>query len=174
MFFCDRLVLVEGPEDVAFLSSLIVAVDRYDEFRRVGGHIVPVMGKDRLIRPMIVAQEAAIDTCVVADADLSQGAQSRTSTERICKGLGYPDVPSLPHISRTALIWQETLAAWFKGEVGEETWKEAVQDARRQISPADAPGEKNVQLIALAVDAINERHGLPNSVQDVVTSVIGQ
>ncbi len=69
MFFTQRLILVEGLEDVAYISAWIALTDRAEEFRRLGCHIVPANGKSEMIQPLIVAQGLGIPTYVVFDAD---------------------------------------------------------------------------------------------------------
>lgn len=69
MFFCKKLVLVEGQEDVAYISSYLLLTGRMDEFRRNGCHIVPVGGKDKLIKPLAMAKLLNIPTMVIYDSD---------------------------------------------------------------------------------------------------------
>jgi len=69
MFFTQRLILVEGLEDLAYLMSWLTLSDRMEEFRRLGGHIVPVHGKSELLRPLIIAQALGIPVYVLFDAD---------------------------------------------------------------------------------------------------------
>ncbi len=53
MFFTQRLILVEGLEDVGYITSWLVLSDRWEAYRRSGCHIVPVNGKSEMIRPAI-------------------------------------------------------------------------------------------------------------------------
>ena len=69
MFFCDRLILVEGTEDVAHLSSCVELLGLRSDFRRFGCHIVPVGGKRALIKPLAIALELGLPVFVVFDAD---------------------------------------------------------------------------------------------------------
>lgn len=69
MFFTQRLILVEGLEDLAYLMSWLSLSDQMEEFRRVGCHIVPVHGKSELLRPLIIAKGLQIPVYVLFDAD---------------------------------------------------------------------------------------------------------
>jgi putative ATP-dependent endonuclease of the OLD family len=51
MFFTQRLVLVEGLEDIAYIHSWLILTERWEEYRRSGCHIVAVDGKSEMIRP---------------------------------------------------------------------------------------------------------------------------
>ncbi len=69
MFFTRRLILVEGLEDIAYLTSYLNLLDKADEFRRLGCHIVAVNGKSELLQPLVIARQMRIPTYVIFDAD---------------------------------------------------------------------------------------------------------
>ncbi|MFM4828651.1 ATP-dependent nuclease [Aeromonas rivipollensis] len=69
MFFSKNLILVEGIEDVAYLTSYIQLMGRLSDFRRLGYHIIPVGGKSELIKPLAIAKLLDIEVFVVCDAD---------------------------------------------------------------------------------------------------------
>src|SRR5713226_2888871 len=69
MFFTQRLVLVEGLEDMAYIHSWLVLTDRWEAYRRSGCHVVPVNGKSEMIRPAIIAHGLKIPVFAVVDAD---------------------------------------------------------------------------------------------------------
>ena len=72
MFFTRRLVLVEGTEDVAYLISYLNLLEKFDDYRSMGCHIVPVNGKSQLLQPLVIAKHMGIPTYVVFDADADQ------------------------------------------------------------------------------------------------------
>jgi energy-coupling factor transporter ATP-binding protein EcfA2 len=69
MFFTQKLVLVEGLEDIAYIHAWFVVADKWNEFRKSGVHVVASNGKSELIRPAIIATELGISTMAVFDAD---------------------------------------------------------------------------------------------------------
>lgn len=69
MFFCKKLILVEGHEDIAHINSYLLLTNKMIEFRRHGCHIVPVEGKHKLIKPLAMAKLLDIPTMVVYDSD---------------------------------------------------------------------------------------------------------
>lgn len=69
MFFCKKLILVEGHEDLAYISSYLLLTEKMNEFRRNGCHMVPVDGKNKLIKPLAMAKLLQIPTFVVYDSD---------------------------------------------------------------------------------------------------------
>lgn len=69
MFFTQRLVLVEGLEDIAYIHSWLILTDRWEDYRRRGCHVVAADGKSEMIRPAIIAQGLGIPVFAVVDAD---------------------------------------------------------------------------------------------------------
>jgi hypothetical protein len=69
MFFTQRLVLVEGLEDIAYIHSWLLLTNRWEHYRRSGCHIVPANGKSEIIRPAIIAQGLQIPVIAVFDSD---------------------------------------------------------------------------------------------------------
>ncbi|ARP40362.1 ATP-dependent nuclease [Vibrio syngnathi] len=72
MFFCKKLILVEGIEDVAYIRTYIELMGKTDEFRLGGFHIIPVGGKSELLKPIALAKHLGIDVYVVCDADTNK------------------------------------------------------------------------------------------------------
>lgn len=69
MFFTQRLVLVEGLEDAAYIHSWLVLTQQWEQYRSLGCHIVPTSGKSEMIRPAIIALALNIPVFAVFDAD---------------------------------------------------------------------------------------------------------
>ncbi len=69
IFFGNNLVLVEGLEDVAIISSWMMLTGQFEECRRKGINIVPVNGKSFLVQALAVAQGLGIPVFTIFDAD---------------------------------------------------------------------------------------------------------
>lgn len=69
MFFTQKLVLVEGLEDCAYINTWLTLTDRMTAYRKAGCHLVPVGGKSDLLRPAIIARHMEIPMFMVFDAD---------------------------------------------------------------------------------------------------------
>lgn len=83
MFFTQVPVLVEGLEDASYITSELHLAGQWTEFRRLGCHIIPVNGKDKLVQPLAIARELSIPVFVVFDADGDTvRADHRTKHER--------------------------------------------------------------------------------------------
>jgi len=69
MFFTRVPVLVEGLEDASYITTTLHLSGQWADFRRLGCHLIPVNGKDKLIQPLAIARELKIPVFVVFDAD---------------------------------------------------------------------------------------------------------
>lgn len=69
VFFTNVLILVEGVEDVAYIATYLTLTDRWDQFRKLGCHLVPAGGKSSIPQPLAIAQHLKIPTFVLFDAD---------------------------------------------------------------------------------------------------------
>lgn len=69
MFFCKKLILTEGIEDVAYIMTYLILSKQIVEFRRYGCHIVPFEGKSKIIKPLAMAKLLNIPFYVVCDSD---------------------------------------------------------------------------------------------------------
>lgn len=131
MFFTRRLILVEGPEDVAYISAYLNLMEQWDEYRRAGCHIVPVNGKSEMLQPLIIAKHMAIPIFAVFDADADKPdrngsrAKHRKDNKALLALLGKPDEDPLP----TATLWGTGFVMWHseiglvvEADIGEEDW----------------------------------------------------
>ncbi len=69
MFFCKKLIITEGIEDIAYIMTYLGLLDKTLDFRKAGAHIIQVGGKSNIIKPLAVAQMLEIPVFVVFDSD---------------------------------------------------------------------------------------------------------
>jgi predicted ATP-dependent endonuclease of OLD family len=86
MFFSPVVVFVEGLEDVAYLTSCLILTNKWEEFRRLGCHFVPVAGKGEMVQPIIMAQEFGLPCFVIFDSDsgVAESAEEKASPATDC------------------------------------------------------------------------------------------
>jgi len=125
MFFTQRLVLVEGLEDAAYICSWLILTERWDQFRRTGCHVVPVNGKSEMIRPLIIAQVLNIPTLTIFDADGDKILRTEHRTRhhrdnvallRLLGGDESDPFPTGPVWGGSFVIWPSDLAQLIEGE----------------------------------------------------------
>lgn len=169
MFFTQRLVLVEGLEDVACITAWLHLTDRIEDFRRAGCHIVPANGKSEIIRPLIIAQGLEIPVFVVFDADSDKIAKEaqRLNHERdnraLLQLLGVPQdqlFPTDPIWGGTHAVWPQDIGVMIKSDLlqtlGEAEYEKVLNTARAAFDN-ESGLEKNTmfvsQKLALALDS---------------------
>lgn len=138
MFFTGVLVLVEGLEDAAYISTQLVLRNSWTDFRRYGGHIVICDGKGKMAMPLAIALGLKIPTFVVFDADLSrQDKQDKGKHEKdnkmlmeLCGHSGKSPWPTDTMWESNMVVWSENIATAISGEFGGE-WH-ALCDASKQ------------------------------------------
>ena len=132
MFFTRRLVLVEGLEDVAYLLSYLILLDKTDEFRRLGCHIVAVNGKSELLQPLVLARHMRIPTYVIFDADADKrdknGSQAKHIKDNcaLLKLLGRERENPMPTTTYSCLgftMWHSNIGAIVEADIGKNDWE---------------------------------------------------
>lgn len=130
MFFCKVLFLVEGREDVAYLTSYLSLSGKMNQFRKGGGHFVPVDGKNRLIKPLAMAKLLGIPTMIIFDADTDKIRENevikhKKDNRAILDLQSYAaesEWPTANIIKDDLCCWQTNLTMTVKGEFG-ENWQ---------------------------------------------------
>ncbi|QIL38320.1 AAA family ATPase [Pedobacter sp. HDW13] len=138
MFFCKVLVLVEGYEDIAYLTTYLILTGRLNDFRKYGCHIVPVEGKNNLIKPLTMAKLLSIPAFVIFDADTDKDQieeeARRTNEVRLHKKenktilaiQGVYDNNEWPddHLfMQNTVCWKTNITNTIREEIGDD-WKE--------------------------------------------------
>lgn len=158
MFFCKKLILVEGHEDIAYISSYLLLTGKMNEFRRHGCHIVPVEGKSKLIKPLAMAKLLEIPTMVIYDSDTDKTSdhevpKHKKDNKAILDLKGCSDESEWPDktIIREGLTaWQTNLTAEIKNEFGENLKK--YKDGAAAYYGNAGGLEKNPLVIAKTLD----------------------
>jgi predicted ATP-dependent endonuclease of OLD family len=131
MFFTRRLVLVEGLEDVAYILAYLNLLDRLDDYRRLGCHIVPANGKSELLQPLVIAKHMRIPAYLVFDSDADKPDKngSRAKHEKDNRALltlagdpGGDPMPAATVRGAGFMMWQSDIGAIVESEVGADDW----------------------------------------------------
>ena len=126
MLFARVPVLVEGLEDVSYITTELQLGGHWSEFRRLGCHLIPVNGKDKLIQPLAIAGELGLPFFVVFDADGdTPRPEHRIKHERdnlaliTLIGQAYAPFPNAPVFATNHAIWPTNLGAMVKADFAE-------------------------------------------------------
>jgi putative ATP-dependent endonuclease of the OLD family len=142
MFFSDVIVLVEGPEDVACITTYLELMGLYDDFARLGCHFVPTGGKSKLIEPLVVAKSLQIPVFVVFDGDgheLQAGPRSKHEKDnrellRICSSAGIEPFPGETFWAFDHVMWKTEIQGVVEDEIGTDAWREIKSAVSQEYS----------------------------------------
>ena len=158
LFFATVPVLVEGLEDASYITAALHLAGKWDEFRRLGCHIVPVNGKDKLIQPIAIAKLLSIPCYVVFDADSDTTRNDhRIRHEKDNKailGLLESDLPFFPEsdqIKANFAVWSESLTKVVESDFGQDCAQ--YKEAARKHYANEGGLEKNDLFIADFLEA---------------------
>lgn len=140
MLFARMPVLVEGLEDVSYITTELHLSGQWNEFRRLGCHLIPVNGKDKLIQPLAIAIELGLPVFVVFDADGdTQRADHRIKHERDNRalisllGAAHAPFPASNILQPSHAIWQTNLGDAVKADFG-VAYEHLANDARARYA----------------------------------------
>ena len=155
LYFTRIAVLVEGLEDVAYLSTYMNLLSIWPEFRRLGCHFIVASGKPNLSRPLAIAKGFGIPAFAIFDADNSdQGGDNKRKNRCLFELCGMPGADLLPK----DVVWGQNIIAWPKtikqsvcSDVGEDKWNAADADVRTKFG-YEGIGQKNPLVIAAILE----------------------
>ncbi len=153
MFFSSQLVLVEGPEDVAYLTTALHYLNLWEEIRRRGAQIIYANGKSEMLRPLLIARCMNIPTFVLFDADTDARAdrwpQHEAENKALLTALGVTPVEPKP----TAVLWGQNFVVWptqlceiVADEIGRDVWDAKRAEADRHYSQAGNLGKNTLHV----------------------------
>ena len=174
MFFAQRLILVEGIEDAAYITTHLQLNRQWNDYRRLGCHIIPVGGKSQLIQPLAVANAFNIPTLVICDSDghkygptadqedkrvATHAPQHRRDNTAILRLCGEPDDNPFPNTTRYAdhlVMWHSEIGSIVRDDFGADKYSDMKTAAEQELGqPGDL--EKNV-LLGLIGLVLNNAH----------------
>jgi predicted ATP-dependent endonuclease of OLD family len=185
MFFCNNLILTEGIEDVAFISTYLMLTEKITDFRKYGCHIVPVGGKSSIIKPLAMAILLNIPVFVICDADTdkdeiedenrrkSEVGKHKKDNRSILNLLNYTDLDEWPTdsiIQKNIHMWKTNLTKLIVDEFG-EAWK-TYQDSAYKYYGNPGGLKKNPLVIARSLKLAWENDLISTTLVYLVEDII--
>lgn len=177
MFFARVPILVEGLEDASYITTALHHSGQWDEFRRLGCHIIPVNGKDKLIQPLAIAKELGIPAFVVFDADGDTKREDhRVKHERDNKALigllgsAAAPFPDANILGEDHAIWQTNLTLAVEADFG--TGCSAYKDAARVHYSHEGGLEKHDLFIADWLSAAQTDGNTSNTLAELCSAIL--
>jgi predicted ATP-dependent endonuclease of OLD family len=167
MFFTDVLILVEGLEDAAYIQTYVTLMDKWDDFRRLGCHIIPAGGKSHMIQPLAIAKKLCIPTFVIFDSDRHRpdknGSRRKHEIDnvailRLCAVADPIAFPDATLQLKDLVMWNSEIGPVVQEEIGGDHWK-ACEDEIRTKRGIDVDGlDKNYLFVgAVLTEAWNQK-----------------
>ncbi|MCL4523847.1 MAG: AAA family ATPase [Acidobacteria bacterium] len=156
MFFASVIVFVEGLEDMAYITTYLTLLDKLEEFRKYGCHVVPTGSKSNLIRPLAIAKQMGMPAFVVFDADGHKPDKNGSKVKHekdnrtILALCGVPTADPFPAtIFRTEdlTVWPSEVGEVVKDEIGREKWMAYEQKVRNDLEISVGDLDKNYLFI---------------------------
>jgi putative ATP-dependent endonuclease of the OLD family len=178
MFFTRVVVLVEGVEDVAFITTYATLLGRWSDFRRLGCHLIPTEGKSRMFHPLTIAKHLNIPTFALFDADThTTNAGNRHKHEKdngaLLRLRGHPaqdPMPAAAFWSRDTVMWSTEIANVVEEDFGAEA-EQVLQQTRVSYGQVGNL-EKTTMFIADYVEAAWARGLRSKHLEQLIESII--
>jgi putative ATP-dependent endonuclease of the OLD family len=160
LFFSRVPILVEGIEDVAFISSYLHLTGRWRVFRRCGCHFVVCGGKNAMSRPLAIAVGLKLQPFVVFDGDGDREQEvvpQRRDNGCLLRLCGEGDSETFPQEtlwSARLVMWHTRLLDQVRVDVGPERWREAQTAASDKLGFSRAPSKKSGLWIATTIERL--------------------
>jgi putative ATP-dependent endonuclease of OLD family len=179
LFFCKVPVLVEGPEDIAFLSTYMHTKGLWGEFRRLGCHFIPCLGKTNMSRPLAIANGLGMKPFVVFDGDCDKASGNDDCQQKRDNGcllnlMGSSDNPIQNDnlFSDKFVMWKTRILDEVRNQVGEAVWDEKELEARDKYKLHSGVKQKNPVLVSATTELLLEANSDMSPLERAVNALI--
>jgi hypothetical protein len=173
VFFSRFAVLVEGPEDVAFLRTQMDLRGKWNEFLSLGGHMVPVTGKEAMVSPAAICKTLTHPFFCVLDGDKKKfgsdthtkalAALAKVEISKILEGQDY--------FGPSAVIWSEKIGVSVANDFGDD-WGRAHSVTCKAIGVNEGAASKNPLLINLSLSSLASTGRYSTSLDKAVDQIL--
>lgn len=169
MYFCQKLILVEGIEDIAYIMTTLEINNKLNDFRAAGAHIIATGGKSEIIRPLAIALILNIPVFVIFDADThnineAQIQMHKNDNQSILNLLGYSDESNWPEsniFKDNLIVWKSCLTECVKDEGGQH-WASALDKSRSYYGNSQGLTKNPLAIARAITDLANQKISLPS------------
>lgn len=160
LYFSGLAILVEGVEDVAFISTQIELMGKMMDFKRRGAHFIVCGGKNSMSRPLAIAKELLIPYFVVfdGDSDKNRDEDTKKSNERankcilnLCSITGVDPLSSDNYFGNNVAMWGTTIGDAVRDDIGADTWNVAQQAMVILHGYGDVNNKKKNEMVIVTV-----------------------
>ena len=181
VFFATTRVLVEGLEDLAHISTYLTLLDKTDEFRRLGCHLVPAQGKSNMIQALAIVNRLQLPTFTLLDSDSNveddakrrQHERDNTVILKLC-GIDKPDPFPKDHLQTDRVVmWRTQIGDVVEADIGKDALEKIKNEVRDKYGIFVRNMHKNTLFISYVLAEAWEQgkksRTLTKLVEDILT-----
>ena len=165
LFFTSIAIMVEGLEDLAYVSTQLGISGQLSEFRKLGCHFVIAGSKRNLSRLIAIALEFKIPFFVLFDADgdetnVPNRAQHEKDNKCILNLCNMDSVEAFPqeiYWGDNVVVWPTKIKKTVRADFTEGAFVEAENTVRSQYNLFTGVRDKNQILIAYTLNHLNDQ-----------------
>ncbi len=159
LYFSGLAVLVEGIEDVAFISTYIELSGRMMEFKRRGGHFIICGGKTSMSRPLAIAKELSIPYFVIFDGDSDKNAKDCVKKDNsrdnrcilnLCSASDVDPLSAGGYFGTNVVMWGTNIRDSVRDEIGHDVWDKAQAEMVALYGYNDISNKKKNEMVIVA------------------------
>jgi len=165
ILFTKVLILVEGLEDVAYITTYLNLLEYSDEIRRLGCQLVQTNGKSHMIQPLAIAKHMKIPTFAVFDSDGHlpdrNGSRKKHEKDNLCL-LRLVDVQD-PQPFPAETLWDEGVVMWssemgtvVSNDFDPNVWEDYRNKIRRRYGHVGGLEKNSLFIADLLESALND------------------
>lgn len=160
LYFSGLAILVEGVEDVSFISTHMELSGKMLEFKRQGCHFIVCGGKTSMSRPLAIARELGIPHYVIFDGDSDKNDKDQCKKDNIrdnlcllnlCQVTGVNPLSAEPYIGDKVVMWNIDIRNSVRGEIGVDVWDKAQQEMVDLYGYHDVTNKKKNEMVIVAM-----------------------
>lgn len=179
LFFTNIVVLVEGIEDVAYISTHLNLSGKWHQFRKHGCHFVVATGKQSMSRPLAVANALGIPAFVVFDSDAEANREKPENHPRnnacilsLCGHKGAEPMPQDTLWSDNVIMWHSNISDVVGNDFGAEVWNAAESKAKADQGFMEGIKRKTSMLIAATLEELFTQGKQAEALETLCTKIL--
>lgn len=197
LFFASKIILVEGPEDIGFISTYLHLTGKWEDFRRHGCHFIVAGGKRNIDRFLAIAQELEIPTFLIFDSDnlslkqkLARAEQGDDKEKVKSLGAGIVENNEINNcllkmcgfkgklnggvvLGGNLAVWPSDLYGTVVNDFGQENWSKAKNTIAEKYN-YHGVSKKNGLVISGVIHELVENRKMKSEILDALcTNIIG-
>jgi len=172
-FFSRFAVFVEGIEDIAYLRTQFDLTQKWWEFLSLGGHMVPVLGKEAMVSPAAICTSLEHPYFCILDGDKKKfGTDPHSKAIAALTGVDITTMrDNADFFGNRTIVWADKIGTSVATDFGEE-WNRVHSTTCRTIGVHEGAAAKNPLLIHLSLATLGAAGKYSKSLDKAVDAIL--